>query len=437
MKSLMIGIARVAAVATLAAVPLTVTATPAAAEPVFPVVDGRLDWGVKESFRSYITSPIAHGEITVSDGAEENADGTFGFTGGNGEYDLGSHNLSAAFDGAVNFYGHDGALDLTFSDLRVTTDNSSDSGALVADVSSKDMDSGETIEFDDVTVADLDLTGISPETGDDGYTTLADIPAVLTADGAEAFAGFYEAGAELDPVTVAVKAETGDDNTDNDGSIVDGYADWGVKESFRSYIVGPIANGSIELSDGATDNGDGFRFPEASGEFDEATGALAVSFEGAVRFFGHEHDGGYELDLTFTDLTVESDGDAAGLYANGVHIADITLPSGGLVVEGDLVSLVEAPTTLSADGVSYFEGFYQEGDELDPLTLQLALSDEVDIPGGGPGNGDNAAPGGPSFGSGTLPTTGSPLTVPILFGAVLLVSGGVAMWWSRRTTAVA
>ena len=441
MKPLLTGIARVAAVATLAAVPLSVTATPAAADPLFPIVDGDLDWGVKESFRNYITGPIAGGEITVTDGAEQNADGTFGFTQGNGEYDLATHNVSAEFAGTVGFSGHEGALELEFSQLRVTTDNSASSGALVADVSSKDMSTGETVVYDDVTVADLDLTDVAAEPGDGGYTTLADIPAVLTADGAEAFAGFYTAGTELDPVTISVKAEAGggpgdEPGDDPSGTIKDGYADWGVKESFRNYITGPIADGSIDLSDGATDNGDGFRFPKASGEYDEAADTLSVSFIGGVRFLGHLQNGHYELDLTFTDIAVEVTGDDAGLYANGVHIADITLPEDGLTVDGDVIGLVAAPTTLTADGAAYFEGFYQEGDALDPLTLQLALTDDADVPGGNPGGGnDGTTPGGPSFGSGTLPTTGSPLTLPITLGVALVAAGAVALWWSRRSTA--
>ena len=439
MKSLLTGFVRVTAVAALAAVPLTVTATPAAAEPILSVVDGQLDWGVKESFRNYITGPIAGGEITLSDGAVEHADGTFGFTAASGEYDLGGHSVTAGFEGAVNFTGHHGALDVTLSQVRVTTDNAASSGEIVADVSSKDMETGETHVFDDITFAVLDLTGITPETGDDGYTTLAGVPAALTAVGAEAFAGFYEEGADLDPATIAIKADAAEDGgdtpgNDNDGSIVDGHADWGVKKSFRDYIVGPVAGGSIELSDGATDNGNGFRFPEATGEYDASSGALSVTFAGTVHFLGHEHDGSHELDLLFTDVTIESDGADAALYVNDVHFVDIALPADGLTVDGDLLSLVEATTTLTAEGETYFEGFYSAGDELDPLSLQLALSDEVELPGTTPGNGNDGA-GGPSFGSGRLPTTGAGLTLPITIGIALLVGGGIALWWTRRQPA--
>jgi len=433
MRSILTGIARVTATATLVAVPIAVTATPAAAEPILPIVAGDLDWGIKESFRNYVTGPIGHGEITVSDGAVQHDDGTFGFGDGNGEYDLGGHNLSASFTGTVTFTAHDGALDLTVGQPRVTTDNATKSGAVVVDIWSKDMASGETVFYDDVTMADLDLTDVSPESSD-GYTTLADIPAVLTADGAEAFAGFYGEGTALDPVTVSVKADAGSD-AEPDGSIVGGHLDWGVKESFRNYVVGPIANGSVELSGGAVDNGNGYRFTVADGEFDPATGDVTVSFDGAVRFLGHGHDGDYELDLRFENFAFEVRDGAAALYTNGVAIADVALPAGGLTVTDDVISLVEAPATLTAEGESYFEGFYQAGDALDPVTVQLALSGDAQIPGGTPpGNGSGSDPG-PNVSGGRLPVTGSPLTLPISIGAALLLSGAAALLWTRRRSA--
>ncbi|MFD0556324.1 Htaa protein [Stackebrandtia endophytica] len=432
MRPILTGIMRVTAAATLVTVPIVVTATPAAAEPILPIVAGDLDWGIKESFRNYVTGPIGHGEITVSDGAVQHDDGTFGFGdgNGNGEYDLGGHNLSAAFTGSVNFSAHDGALELTVGQPRVTTDNATKTGAVVVDLWSKDLASGETTFYDDVTLADLDLTGVVPENAD-GYTALADIPAVLTAEGAEAFAGFYGEGTALDPVTVSVKADAGSDS-EPDGSIVGGHLDWGVKESFRNYVVGPIANGSVELSGGATDNGNGYRFTVGDGDYDPATGEVSVSFDGAVRFLGHEHDGAHELDLRFEEFVFEVTGGSAALHANGVAIADVTLPEGGLTVTDDVISLVEAPATLTAEGETYFEGFYRAGDALDPVTVQLALSDEAQIPGGTPPGGSDDDGAGPNVSGGRLPVTGSPLTLPISIGAVLLLTGAVALWWSRR-----
>lgn len=51
--------------------------------------DGTLDWGVKDSFRTYVAGPIGQGRTETGGGAGKNADGTFRFTGGSGSYDTG------------------------------------------------------------------------------------------------------------------------------------------------------------------------------------------------------------------------------------------------------------------------------------------------------------------------------------------------------------
>nr|MCL7021349.1 HtaA domain-containing protein [Vibrio vulnificus] len=40
----------------------------------FDLVDGTLDWGVKNSFNRYISGPIAGGTITTDDGAEQHGE---------------------------------------------------------------------------------------------------------------------------------------------------------------------------------------------------------------------------------------------------------------------------------------------------------------------------------------------------------------------------
>ncbi len=175
-----------------------VLATPAGAA---PVAGGQLDWGVKESFRNYIKGPIAHGQVTPSEGASENAGGTYRFPLAGGSADPVAASLAAS--GKVRFTGHDSGsgplLDLTIWDLRVELAGSA--GTLYADVLSKSLATGEVESFPDVAFAELDLSGIEPVAAEETLTWEA-VPAVLTEDGAGAFAGFYAAGAELDPVTV-------------------------------------------------------------------------------------------------------------------------------------------------------------------------------------------------------------------------------------------
>ncbi|WP_116949299.1 HtaA domain-containing protein [Jiangella endophytica] len=173
-----------------------------------PAGIGTLDWGVKASFRNYITGPIAHGTIEVRDPATENADGTYRFAEGTGDA------TALAFGGEVYFSGHDmGAgplLELTVTDPRVTVTSATD-GVLVADVVSKSLDSGELVTYDDVELAALDFTD-HPVTESGGVVAASDVPAALTEDGVAAFADFYPAGTELDAVTFAVPVgEAGSD----------------------------------------------------------------------------------------------------------------------------------------------------------------------------------------------------------------------------------
>lgn len=163
------------------------------------VASGWADWGVRDSFRSYITGPIANGSITPADGATTNADGTFTFPHATGTSE--TDGVDAAFAGSVHFSGHEGALEMTISDLRIVLD--ADSGVLQADVESTSFDTGEPTSFPDVTFATLDLSGIEPAEDADVFTW-TDIPATLTPDGSEAFAEFYPAGTELDPLDVTL-----------------------------------------------------------------------------------------------------------------------------------------------------------------------------------------------------------------------------------------
>lgn len=179
------------------------------------VSDGTLDWGVKESFRSYIVSPVANGEIEVVDGAAENSDGSFRFAGGSGTVGDGTAELS--FSGTVHFTGHDGALDVTISNPGVAIDGAN--ASLIADVSSLGQD-GEPAEFPDVVLADLDLSGASVEPDADGVVSVSGIPATLSDAGAPAFGGFYDAGEALDPVSFTVQTsgtDDSDESTDDNG----------------------------------------------------------------------------------------------------------------------------------------------------------------------------------------------------------------------------
>lgn len=504
-------IALAAAVATAAAVGATFAlpalaadstgARPAAAAPTTAeLTDGTLDWGFKESFRRYIGGA---GTITVKDGAEQAAgNGVFTFVNGKGTYDTSTHGTDTAFEGGVNFNAHGGVLDITLSDLKVATVGTG--GAITADVATPQG------TRNDVAVAALDLSSVRPGQGAGGAMVFKDIPATMTKAGAEAFNGQYAEGTALDPATLTVKAVAAPPTTEptptrkptekptekptatptatatatgkptspaspsasattpaaDPGVLVDGTLDWGVKKSFRTYVTGPIAKGSIETTGGATASGDGYRFPDATGRFDAEKQTLEAAFEGTVRFLGHKEGDSYTLDLSLSGLEVQVRGTSGTLIADvttkdretkkvttytGLALADLKLPAGELAAKDGVVTISGVPATLTADGTEAFGGMYPKGEQLDTLTLAVALDEDAELPGatGGSGTGGGtgtsggsttggSTTGGTVGGSGSLASTGSDVPAGALFaasGVVVAAGAGVVIAARRRRTA--
>lgn len=157
---------------------------------------GTLDWGIKKSFRDYVVGPIAHGTITVSDGAEKTDDGTFAFSVDSGTWDPKTKKLSVDYDGTVQFTGHDGLLEVTVTDPEL--DASGDIGVLTAQVVSKSLEASQPKDYGRIAIADVDTAGAVSAAG--STLTIKDAPATLTDTGAPAFGGFYTAGTALDPI---------------------------------------------------------------------------------------------------------------------------------------------------------------------------------------------------------------------------------------------
>jgi hypothetical protein len=255
-------------------------------------------------------------------------------------------------------------------------------------------------------------------------------------------------GAEQEAtVTLLIAAPAG-------GQVTDGALDWGVKASFRNYILGPIANGTIEASAGADSIGGLFRFAATGGNYDSDGGTLDATFAGTVRFSGHVVGGSPLLDLAVSDprvvlgpdggtlfLDVESlplSGDER-LVASDVAFAELDLPAGVPAPVDGVLTLTDVPATLTEAGAEAFAGFYVAGEDLDPLTIILAIDDaEVALPtlpedtsgGGGPiavGVGDRVtAPASPAVPA-TLPATGATELALAALAALLLASGALML----------
>lgn len=204
-----------AAAAALAGSALLVAPTAASAQTsdaACEVTGSTLSWGVKESFRAYISGSIANGAWETSDGAEYETP-EFVWTNGTGTFDPTTGTGSVSFTGTVHFTGHDGVLDLTLANPTVEFEGGG-SAALLLDARSTDMEGEVVVDTAQEWVGEIALDGDLVPSG--GVLDLADQQTTLTNSGAAAFAGFYEAGVDLDPLSVTL----GLDGCDTDAAAV-------------------------------------------------------------------------------------------------------------------------------------------------------------------------------------------------------------------------
>ncbi|HYI37860.1 MAG TPA: HtaA domain-containing protein [Thermoleophilaceae bacterium] len=199
-----------------AALGLTVSMLAAPAAQGAVVTGGDVQWGVKESFRNYLKMAFTAGDMQPSDGATQSPPpGAIGTSDGGGPFRFpitggdapSTSRVSVGTRGKVHFTGHAGALDFAIYNVRVVFDGTASGPCLIADADSKRFGgTGAVQSYRNVRFAKLNAAGISP-TG--GGRTWTNVPATLTPEGAPAFAGFYEPGTELDPVTFTYSAAPG------------------------------------------------------------------------------------------------------------------------------------------------------------------------------------------------------------------------------------
>ncbi|MFE6227700.1 HtaA domain-containing protein [Streptomyces sp. NPDC057854] len=363
-----------------------------------PVRGGRLDWGIKSSFQSYVTGPIAQGSWNLTGGAAT-VGAQYRFHSAQGAYDPATGAFEAAFGGGVRFTGHrkaDGTneLDLTLGSPRVRVRNGT--GTLYADMTSKAKGTGRTTVRTQVPLATLDLGGLDMR-GGTGSVSLANVPATLTAQGAAAFAGYYPAGTALDPISLTVDvpaAPTAKSPSTTPGSrpkpkafataapaLRTAAVDWGVRRTFREYVTGTVARGKWTLSGGAQDGGALFRFPSGTGAYDPRTGTLDAAFTGSVRFTGSH------LDLTLAGVTVKVAGGTGTLVADVTSagrterdVPLVTFAARGLVPENGLAAVTEAPAVLTEQGARAFGGMYRAGTAMDPVSLAVSVDPAAALP---------------------------------------------------------
>lgn len=147
-----------------------------------------LDWGVKTSFRHYV-SRMVDGVCEVGNGTAPVGGGEFRFPAASSSCGLWSEGMPIAFTGILRFLAHGGILNLTIVDPRI--EKSKPGGDLMLSVAVRPEPDAQRLPF----------AKLVSRTANDPSTELS-FEAILTSEGASLFMGNYTAGDELDPVTI-------------------------------------------------------------------------------------------------------------------------------------------------------------------------------------------------------------------------------------------
>ena len=260
------------------------------------------------------------------------------------------------------------------------------------------------------------------------------LPLTLTGTHTFTFQGSVDRGAVIEIAATASELVC---------TVVDARLEWGVKEAFRAYIDGSIANGEWTTAGNASYATPLFTWAAGTGGADLEQGALAVQFTGDVRFTGH----GGILDTTIGNPRIVVDGDRAvllldvtGTTQEGEVVADAAVEFAELELgevtptrEGDIVTWAGIPAKLTAAGSDAF-GTYPAGESLDPLTIVATVDSACDsaaAPAPSPETTDDAV-AAPQPNASEWPLWA---TVVIAVAVLLLIAGLVIVLLRRKNAA--
>ena len=154
-------------------------------------------------------------------------------------------------------------------------------------------------------------------------------------------------------------------------SVPGGSLRWAISSSFANYVTGPIAQGAIEVSNGATRSGGQFQFGQTvGGDFDPNTGLGSVVYRGSVRFTGHH--GVLDVTVSNPQIRITSAGSANLTVTSGgvqVPFATLDLTRAVRTTANGAVSYAAAPATLTAEGRDRVLSGY--GTALNPVSFTI------------------------------------------------------------------
>ena len=206
----------------LPAVATAADATCAPEDATYSVTGGTIEWGYHQPFRTYFFNQFAKGKITPSEGVQfvgepAGADGRIVWPVTDGSVESATSAVASG-EGSANFSAHGGALNTTFANPTVEINGTE--GVLKLDYTGKAED-GTDVTQPQAAAANFTVPS-APDFQTAGSMTIT-ADATLDEQFVPVF-GRYDAGTEVDPVTVKLNitsscedaGEPGDGGDDND-----------------------------------------------------------------------------------------------------------------------------------------------------------------------------------------------------------------------------
>ena len=172
------------------------------------VTQSQAQWGVRESFRNYLSSSTANGGWATG-GVEEN-EGIFQFSGNSGAVNVGQKTGTLLYPGTIHFTGHGGTLDMVLSNMEIQFEGNS--GRLLVNARSNSTD-GKPYDYGRIVLANLE--SLRQGSGNGGAMNAADSDSSVFDDMATDPAHSTNRGEEGDQFSIKPTAQGGNGSFDD------------------------------------------------------------------------------------------------------------------------------------------------------------------------------------------------------------------------------
>lgn len=172
------------------------------------MTQSQAQWGVRESFRNYLSSSTANGGWATG-GVGEN-EGIFQFSGNSSAVNVGQKTGTLLYPGTIHFTGHGGTLDMVLSNMEIQFEGNS--GRLLVNARSNSTD-GKPCDYGRIVLANLE--SLRQGSGNGGAMNAADSDSSVFDEMATDPAHSTNRGEEGDQFSIKPTAQGGNGSFDD------------------------------------------------------------------------------------------------------------------------------------------------------------------------------------------------------------------------------